>query len=238
MWSSSDSGSSDDGGGTGDSESNRPWCEQENPTIRVTVYGEFCYACVAFPDVSRHQLLLESPSGGRHAEAAGSSGAVGNRLSAWDAVSLVPFLGGAADATRGAARGDWPMFAVGIIGLGADFTTGGTGGTAIRTTRLLGKLAAKAVVRGGESAAAAAGRQAHKELRERVLQKPGWQSEPRLQGADGRFYRPDIVTPNGRILELKPNTSSGRAAGARQIRNYEEQLGLPGRVIYYGPYVP
>ncbi len=98
--------------------------------------------------------------------------------------------------------------------------------------------AARATVRGGESTAAAAGRQAHKELRERVLQKPGWQSEPRLQGADGRFYRPDIVTPNGRILELKPNTPSGRAAGERQIRNYEEQLGLPGRVIYYGPYVP
>jgi hypothetical protein len=43
------------------------------------------------------------------------------------------------------------------------------------------------------------------------------------------------VTPNGRILELKPNTPSGRAAGERQIRNYEEQLGMPGRVIYYDP---
>jgi hypothetical protein len=99
-------------------------------------------------------------------------------------------------------------------------------------------VAARATVRGGESAAAAAGRQAHKELAERVSQKPGWQSEPRLQGADGEFYRPDVVTPNGRILELKPNTPSGRAAGARQILNYEEQLGMPARVIYYGPYKP
>ena len=96
-------------------------------------------------------------------------------------------------------------------------------------------VAAKTATRGGESAAAAAGRQAHRELAERVAQKPGWQSEPRLLGADGKIYKPDVVTPNGRILELKPNTSSGRAAGARQIRNYEEQLGMPGRVIYYDP---
>jgi hypothetical protein len=67
------------------------------------------------------------------------------------------------------------------------------------------------------------------------LQKAGWQSEPRLIGANGNLYKPDIVTPGGRILELKPNTLSGRAAGARQIQNYEEQLGMRGRVIYYEP---
>jgi hypothetical protein len=102
-------------------------------------------------------------------------------------------------------------------------------GPAARATR---------VVRGGESAAAAAGRQAHKRLSERVAQKAGWRSEPRLQGADGKIYKPDVVTPNGRILELKPNTPSGRSAGARQIRIYEEQLGMRGRVIYYDPPVP
>lgn len=95
-------------------------------------------------------------------------------------------------------------------------------------------LASKTVTRGGESAAAA-GRQAHRELADRVAQKPGWQSEPRSLGADGKIYKPDVVTPNGRILELKPNTPSGRAAGARQIQNYEKQLGMPGRVIYYEP---
>lgn len=99
-------------------------------------------------------------------------------------------------------------------------------------------VAARATVRGGESAAAAAGRQAHREFAERVSQKPGWRSEPRLRGADGRLYKPDVVTPNGRILELKPNTPSGRAAGARQISIYEEQLGMPGRVIYYDPPIP
>ncbi len=93
--------------------------------------------------------------------------------------------------------------------------------------------AAKTATRGGESAAAAAGRNAHRELAERVVRKSGWRSEVRLQGADGKFYKPDVVTPNGRILELKPNTPSGRAAGARKIRIYEEQLGMSGRVIYH-----
>jgi hypothetical protein len=56
--------------------------------------------------------------------------------------------------------------------------------------------------------------------------EPGWQSEPRLIGADGRTYKPDVVTVKGHLLELKPNTPSGRAAGARQLRIYEEQLGM------------
>jgi hypothetical protein len=93
----------------------------------------------------------------------------------------------------------------------------------------------KGLARGGESVAAANGRQAHKELAERISQKFGWESEPRLKGADGKYYKPDVVTPSGHILELKPNTPSGRAAGARQIQIYEEQLGLRGRVIYYEP---
>ena len=97
------------------------------------------------------------------------------------------------------------------------------------------KCAAKSTVRGGESSAAAAGRQAHKELAERVRQKTGWQSEPRLLGADSKVYKPDVVTAHGRVLELKPNTPSGRAAGARQVGNYEDQLGVRGRVIYYEP---
>jgi hypothetical protein len=53
--------------------------------------------------------------------------------------------------------------------------------------------------------------------------------------ADGKVYKPDVVTSGGHILELKPNTPSGRAAGARQMQNYEDQLGMRGRVIYYEP---
>jgi Pretoxin HINT domain len=95
--------------------------------------------------------------------------------------------------------------------------------------------APKVPKRGGESPAAAAGRQAHAELAKEVEQKPGWESEPSMIGADGKTYKPDVVTPGGRILELKPNTRSGRAAGRRQIRKYQQQLGMRGRVIYYDP---
>lgn len=98
--------------------------------------------------------------------------------------------------------------------------------------------AAPVVTRGGENAAAAAGRQAHRELAERVAQKPGWQSEPRMMGADGKTYKPDVVTPRGRIMELKPDTPSGRAAGARQTANYSAQLGAPARTITYQPPAP
>lgn len=96
-------------------------------------------------------------------------------------------------------------------------------------------LAAKTTVRGGESAAAATGRQAHRELAERVAQKPGWESPPKMLGKDGRYHQPDVITPSGRFLELKPNTPSGRAAGQRQAQRYRDQLGLEGRVIYYDP---
>src|SRR5690349_16887383 len=73
---------------------------------------------------------------------------------------------------------------------------------------------------GGENAAAKAGREAHKQLALRVSQKgKGWLSEPRLRGLDGKYYKPDIVTPRGRILELKPNTPSGRVAGAQTTRH-------------------
>jgi len=98
--------------------------------------------------------------------------------------------------------------------------------------------AGEVAAQGGETAAAAAGRQAHRELAERVAQKPGWKSEPRMTGANGKTYKPDVVTPRGRIMELKPNTPSGRAAGVRQARNYANQLGRPARPIYYKPAPP
>jgi len=95
--------------------------------------------------------------------------------------------------------------------------------------------AARGTARGGESAAAATGRQAHRDLAERVAQKPGWETPPRMLGKDGRYHQPDVLTPSGRFLELKPNTPSGRAAGQRQAQRYRDQLGIEGRVIYYDP---
>lgn len=76
---------------------------------------------------------------------------------------------------------------------------------------------------------------AYADLAAKVKQKPGWQSEPVLKGADGKNYQPDVVTPSGRFMELKPNTPSGRATGARQAQRYRDQLGMEGRVIYYEP---
>jgi hypothetical protein len=36
-------------------------------------------------------------------------------------------------------------------------------------------------------------------------------------------------------VELKPNTTSGRAKGARQITKYKKATGTNGRVVYYDP---
>lgn len=76
--------------------------------------------------------------------------------------------------------------------------------------------------KGGESAATKAGREAHKAFAEKVKQKPGWKSEPRLTDPKtGKTVKPDAVTPSGRPVELKPNTDSGRAQGHRQLPKYE-----------------
>ena len=99
--------------------------------------------------------------------------------------------------------------------------------------------AATAVVttRGGESAAAAFGRQMHRMFKDRVSQKPGWRSEPQdlVDPVTGRKVVPDAISPSGRPVELKPDTPSGRRAGARQLEVYERATGKRGRVVYYDP---
>jgi hypothetical protein len=78
------------------------------------------------------------------------------------------------------------------------------------------------------------GKQAHNDFADKVKQKPGWQSEPSLTDpATGKTVKPDAVTPSGRPVELKPNTSSGRSKGASQIKKYERATGKKGRVVYY-----
>jgi hypothetical protein len=109
--------------------------------------------------------------------------------------------------------GDW----------GPDLVTGGGSGASKKT---LPAHVQKAIDRGNK---------AHADLATKVKQKQGWLSEPALRGADGKIYKPDVVTPSGRFMELKPNTASGRATGARQAQQYREQLGMEGRVIYYDP---
>jgi len=85
----------------------------------------------------------------------------------------------------------------------------------------------------GETIWTAFGRLQHRLFAQRVLAKPGWRSETLFRGTSGGYLRPDAVTARGRIIELKPNTPSGRRSGAAQLQRYREELGMNGRVIYY-----
>jgi hypothetical protein len=99
-------------------------------------------------------------------------------------------------------------------------------------------------LRVGDNWATRAGRRAHAALRERVAQKPGWESEPTVPLKDGRVVRPDVRTPPrvrapGREpepfqIELNPNTPSGRRAAARAMKKYEG-TDVKTRPIFYDP---
>jgi RHS repeat-associated protein len=99
---------------------------------------------------------------------------------------------------------------------------------------LAGKGAPVPRVPPGENQAAIAGRTAHADFAQKVKAKPAWQSQPSLTDpATGKTVKPDAVTPTGRPLELKPKTTSGRAAGRRELPKYERATDKKGRVIYY-----
>lgn len=91
----------------------------------------------------------------------------------------------------------------------------------------------KVVKRGGETIFTKRGRAVHRELAKRVKAKPGWRSEPTRTGNNDKKYRPDIITPRGYIIELKPRTPSGIARGRSQAQTYRDQLNAKVRVIYY-----
>lgn len=98
------------------------------------------------------------------------------------------------------------------------------------------------LLRVGDNWSTRAGRLAHKAFGERVDAKPGWKSEASIPLKDGRLVRPDARTPprtsasgKSRLLELKPDTPSGRAAGARASKRYQEQTGMQTRTVYYKP---
>lgn len=80
------------------------------------------------------------------------------------------------------------------------------------------------------------GNQRHAELSERMRDK-GWKVDRKDTGvvdpATGRTIYPDAITPSGHPIEIKPNTPTGRAAGASQLEAYERATGKKGRVIYY-----
>jgi hypothetical protein len=106
---------------------------------------------------------------------------------------------------------------------------------ALRALRNASKAAGRGMRNPTVRDAAARGRQAHRDFAEKVKQKPGWQSEPTIRGPNGEKLRPDALDPQGRPVELKPDTATGRRQGAKQIEEYKEATGTNGRVVYYDP---
>jgi hypothetical protein len=98
-------------------------------------------------------------------------------------------------------------------------------------------------LRVGDNWATRAGRRAHRWLESKVEAKDGWQYEPRIERPGQRPLKPDAGTPQrnpGNLskryyLELKPDTPTGRAAGARAVKRYQDASRQKARVIYYKP---
>jgi hypothetical protein len=98
-------------------------------------------------------------------------------------------------------------------------------------------------LRVGDNWATRAGRRAHAALRERLDQKPGWDYEPDVPQLGPRLLKPDVgaparnpAFPEARFqMEMKPNSPTGRRAGARAAQKYEKGTGNKTRVIYYNP---
>jgi hypothetical protein len=87
----------------------------------------------------------------------------------------------------------------------------------------------------GNNRYARAGMKAHADFRAKVAQKPGWDPNPTEEGPNGEMLRPDFRTKSDRLLELKPDTPSGRRAGAAQARRYQGLTKKKTRPIYYPP---
>jgi hypothetical protein len=96
-------------------------------------------------------------------------------------------------------------------------------------------------LRVGDNWATRAGRRAHAALKERLAQKPGWEYEPKLPRQGQRPLKPDIGTPRRnpidptkrKYIELKPDSPSGRAAGARALQRYRDATKDPVRLLFY-----
>lgn len=97
-------------------------------------------------------------------------------------------------------------------------------------------------LRGGDNWATRAGRRAHQALKTRVDTKSGWQAERSVRTEKG-VLRPDVsaparnpAKPDARYqMELKPDTASGRRAGAKAAERYTNETGNKTRPIYYNP---
>jgi hypothetical protein len=100
-------------------------------------------------------------------------------------------------------------------------------------------------IRVGDNWATRAGRRAHDALRDRLAQKPGWVYEPTVKTPEGQplKLKPDVGAParnpvapdRRRLMELKPNTPTGRRAGQKAAERYQQETGNKTRPIYYNP---
>jgi hypothetical protein len=95
-------------------------------------------------------------------------------------------------------------------------------------------LEREALIRGGNTYAARIGQMAHNALRDRLKQKPGWEYEQR-HAAGLSYVKPDVTTPRNRLMELKPNTVSGRQAAEAAVKRYKALTKQRTRAIYYDP---
>jgi hypothetical protein len=96
-------------------------------------------------------------------------------------------------------------------------------------------------LRVGDNWATRAGRRAHAYYREMAEQKPGWEYEPKLARPGQRPLKPDLGTPKRNpqlpekrgYVEVKPDSPSGRAAGARALKKYQAVTNDPVRLLFY-----
>jgi hypothetical protein len=65
------------------------------------------------------------------------------------------------------------------------------------------------------------GRKVDKRVKRRAKEK-GWDVNPSVHEKGTSNLYPDLRTPRDRYLELKPDTETGRKAGKRQTRRYQE----------------
>ncbi|MGK9126705.1 DUF6443 domain-containing protein [Olivibacter sp. SA151] len=104
---------------------------------------------------------------------------------------------------------------------------------AVKDVAKVEKAAAKGAANPVVSKAINRGKAAHSEFTEKAKAK-GWDTNVRMTDPKtGKTVIADAVTKSGHPVELKPNTPSGQAKGAKQLPKYERATGENGRVIYY-----
>lgn len=106
-------------------------------------------------------------------------------------------------------------------------------------------VAREPYLRVGDNWATRAGRRAHNALKARLEQKAsGWRYEPDIPTKYG-LRKPDVGAPVRKpsednplrryLLELKPDTPTGRIAARRAVKRYERETENKTRAIFYNP---